>query len=118
MKVVHRRYCAAIPSLKDAAAASPAGDLCCTALALLLVTSVFHCCFYCSPLLLCRAVLQYLAWKTLLQPHLQKDEDAQAAADAAAWAQKATERKRLGIGPPLQPTSENAWRLEQMYDDD
>eukprot|EP00775_Hariotina_reticulata_P004681 gene4681-4934_t len=42
----------------------------------------------------------------------------QAAADEAAWAAKATERKRLGIGPPLKPTPENAWRLEQMYDDD
>lgn len=61
---------------------------------------------------------QYLAWKTLLQPRLQKEEDKQAEADAAAWAAKAQERRRLGIGPPLQPTPENAWRLEQMYDDD
>lgn len=42
----------------------------------------------------------------------------QAAADEAAWAAKAAERKRLGIGPPLKPTPENQWRLEQMYDDD
>jgi len=42
----------------------------------------------------------------------------QAAADEAAWAAKATERKRLGIGPPLRPSADNQWRLEQMYDDD
>jgi hypothetical protein len=69
-------------------------------------------------LLLLLYQLQYLAWKTLLQPRLQKEEDKQAEADAAAWAAKAQERRRLGIGPPLQPTPENAWRLEQMYDDD
>jgi hypothetical protein len=42
----------------------------------------------------------------------------QIAADDAAWAAKAAERKRLGIGPPLQPSADNQWRLEQMYDDD
>lgn len=42
----------------------------------------------------------------------------QAAADEAAWDVKAAERKRLGIGPPLKPTPENQWRLEQMYDDE
>lgn len=31
---------------------------------------------------------------------------------------QANERKRLGIGPPLKPSKENAWRLEQMYEDD
>jgi hypothetical protein len=51
-------------------------------------------------------------------PRLQQEEDKQAAADEAAWAAKAVERKRLGIGPPLKPTPDNAWRLEQMYDDD
>lgn len=61
---------------------------------------------------------QYLAWKTLLVPRLQKEEDKQIAADDAAWAAKAAERKRLGIGPPLQPSADNQWRLEQMYDDD
>lgn len=61
---------------------------------------------------------QYLAWKTLLVPRLQQEEDKQAAADEAAWAAKATERKRLGIGPPLRPSADNQWRLEQMYDDD
>jgi hypothetical protein len=34
------------------------------------------------------------------------------------WREKAVERRRLGIGPPLRPSAENAWRLEQMYDDD
>lgn len=34
------------------------------------------------------------------------------------WREKAAERRRLGIGPPLRPSAENAWRLEQMYDDD
>lgn len=64
------------------------------------------------------ATSQYLAWKTLLVPRLQREEDKQAEADEAAWVAKAAERKRLGIGPPLKPTAENAWRLEQMYDDD
>ncbi|KAF8061109.1 TOC34 [Scenedesmus sp. PABB004] len=61
---------------------------------------------------------QYMAWKTLLQPALRREEDKVSAADEAAWAAKAAERKRLGIGPPLRPTPDNAWRLEQMYDDD
>ena len=34
------------------------------------------------------------------------------------WREKAAERRRLGIGPPLRPSPENAWRLEQMYDDE
>jgi hypothetical protein len=62
--------------------------------------------------------VQYLAFKTLLQPILQADEDAQAELDEATWKERAAERKKLGIGPPLKPTDENAWRLEQMYDDD
>jgi len=61
---------------------------------------------------------QYLAFKTLLQPILQADEDAQAELDDATWKERAAERKKLGIGPPLKPTDEDSWRLEQMYDDD
>jgi hypothetical protein len=57
-------------------------------------------------------------FKQVLQPLLQRDEDDQAAADNVVWQQRAAERKRLGIGPPLKPSPENAWRLEQMYDDD
>lgn len=59
-----------------------------------------------------------MAWKLVLEPHLRKDEDTQAAADDEIWREKASERRRLGIGPPLRPGTENAWRLEQMYDDD
>lgn len=59
-----------------------------------------------------------MAWKLVLEPHLSKDEDRQAAADEEIWREKAAERRRLGIGPPLRPSKEDAWRLEQMYDDD
>lgn len=34
------------------------------------------------------------------------------------WREKAAQRQRLGIGAPLKPTKENAWRLEQIYEDD
>lgn len=64
------------------------------------------------------AYAQLMAWKLVLEPHLKKDEDRQAAADEEVWREKAAERRRLGIGPPLRPSAENAWRLEQMYDDD
>jgi hypothetical protein len=59
-----------------------------------------------------------MAFKLLLEPRLRKDEDLQAAQDEEIWREKAAERRRLGIGPPLRPSPENAWRLEQLYDDD
>ena len=43
---------------------------------------------------------------------------AQQAIDDLAWDLKAQRRKRLGVGAPLRPTKENAWRLEQIYEDD
>ncbi len=61
---------------------------------------------------------QFMAWKLLLEPRLRKDEDRQAARDEEVWKEKAAERRRLGIGPPLRPSAENTWRLEQLYDDD
>lgn len=64
------------------------------------------------------AYAQYMAWRLVLEPHLKKDEDRQASVDDEVWREKAAERRRLGIGPPLRPSAENAWRLEQMYDDD
>lgn len=42
----------------------------------------------------------------------------QARADDEVWADKAAERRRLGIGPPLKPDDKTSWRLEQMYEDD
>ncbi|GBF87561.1 translocase of chloroplast-like protein [Raphidocelis subcapitata] len=64
------------------------------------------------------AYAQYMVWKLLLEPRLRKDEDLQAAQDEEIWREKTAERRRLGIGPPLRPSGENAWRLEQLYDDD
>ncbi|KAI8464195.1 MAG: TOC34m [Monoraphidium minutum] len=61
---------------------------------------------------------QYMAWKVWLEPLLRKDEDKQAEKDEEIWREKAAERRRLGIGPPLRPSAEDAWRLEQMYDDE
>lgn len=61
---------------------------------------------------------QYVAWKVWLEPMLKKDEDRLAEQEDEIWREKAAERRRLGIGPPLRPSKENAWRLEQMYDDD
>ncbi len=66
----------------------------------------------------CFLILQYLAFKHLLQPILLKDEKACEEEDEEVWKEKVKERKRLGIGEPLKPSAENAWRLEQMYDDD
>jgi hypothetical protein len=38
--------------------------------------------------------------------------------DDETWQDKAAERRRLGIGPPLKPDEKTAWRLEQMYEDE
>lgn len=61
---------------------------------------------------------QYWLWNKFIVPELRKDEALVAADDERVWRVKARRRRELGIGPPLQPTKENAWRLEQMYDDD
>jgi hypothetical protein len=53
-----------------------------------------------------------------LKPELDRDYKSLQEMDDHVWRVKAAERKRLGIGPPLKPTKENAWRLEQMYEDD
>jgi hypothetical protein len=59
-----------------------------------------------------------MAWKLVLEPMLTKDEDRKAAQEDEIWREKTAERRRLGIGPPLRPSARDAWRLEQMYDDD
>ena len=51
------------------------------------------------------AYAQYMAFKLVLEPHLRKDEDRQAAVDEEVWREKAVERRRLGIGPPLRPSA-------------
>lgn len=61
---------------------------------------------------------QYFLWNKFLVPELRRDEKLVAEEDERMWRIKARRRKDLGIGPPLKPTKENAWRLEQMYDDD
>ena len=61
---------------------------------------------------------QYMLWKKLLQPELEADYKRLQAMDEHVWSTKAEDRRRLGIGPPLRPSKENAWRLEQIYEDD
>jgi hypothetical protein len=61
---------------------------------------------------------QALLWRRFLLPELSRDERAVAEEGERVWRVKARRRRDLGIGPPLRPTPENAWRLEQMYDDD
>ena len=51
----------------------------------------------------------------VLQPRLESDYKSMQAMDEKVWTVKAEERRKLGIGPPLKPTKENAWRLEQVW---
>ncbi|KAG1679820.1 hypothetical protein FOA52_012732 [Chlamydomonas sp. UWO 241] len=64
------------------------------------------------------AAAQFYVWTKVLKPELDKDYKGLKAQDDYVWRAKAAERQRLGIGPPLRPSKENAWRLEQMYEDD
>ena len=57
---------------------------------------------------------QYMLWKRVLQPQLESDFKGMKAMDEHVWTVKAEERRRLGIGAPLKPSKENAWRLEQV----
>jgi len=61
---------------------------------------------------------QWLLWRDFIQPRMVHDKKRQSQADEYIWTAKADQRKRLGIGPPLKPTAVNAWRLEQIYEDD
>ena len=61
---------------------------------------------------------QYMLWKELLKPELDSDYKKLQAMDENVWKVKTEDRRRLGIGPPLRPSKENAWRLEQIYEDD
>ncbi len=58
--------------------------------------------------------LQYFLWKKVLQPILDSDYKNLQDLDERVWRVKAEDRQRLGIGPPLRPSKENAWRLEQV----
>ena len=53
-----------------------------------------------------------------MRPRLQKDWDAQQSYESGIWDAKAENRRKLGIGPPLRPTGDDVWRLEQRYEDD
>jgi hypothetical protein len=70
------------------------------------------------PSAVCILVLQYYLFREVLKPILDRDLKRQQDADDRVWSVKAAQRQRLGIGPPLKPTKEAAWRLEQIYDDD
>ncbi|KAJ9506779.1 hypothetical protein QJQ45_002996 [Haematococcus lacustris] len=61
---------------------------------------------------------QYMFFKNVLQPILQHDRKRQDEADDYIWRVKARQRRELGIGPALRPSKANAWRLEQIYEDD
>jgi hypothetical protein len=61
---------------------------------------------------------QYMIWKEILKPELDSDYKKLRASDEHIWNVKTEDRRRLGIGPPLRPSKENAWRLEQIYEDD
>ncbi len=61
---------------------------------------------------------QYLLFRDWIRPRMDRDLKRQQDADEHVWSVKEEQRRKLGIGPPLRPTKENAWRLEQIYDDD
>uniref|UniRef100_A0A7S0R593 AIG1-type G domain-containing protein n=1 Tax=Chlamydomonas leiostraca TaxID=1034604 RepID=A0A7S0R593_9CHLO len=61
---------------------------------------------------------QYFLWRQLLKPRLDEDRAKEAEYDELVWEEAAKERSRLGLHAPRRPTKENAWRLEQIYDDD
>lgn len=61
---------------------------------------------------------QYYIWVKILKPQLDTEYNELKKMDERVWSVKADQRRKLGIGPPLKPTEKNAWRLEQMYEDD
>ena len=61
---------------------------------------------------------QYYVWVKLLKPQLDNEYQELKKMDQRVWSVKADQRRKLGIGPPLNPNEKNAWRLEQMYEDD
>ncbi len=65
-----------------------------------------------------RALPQYFLFRDFIRPRMDRDLKRQQEADEHVWEVKAEQRKKLGIGPPLKPSKENAWRLEQIYEDD
>ncbi|GAX84047.1 hypothetical protein CEUSTIGMA_g11471.t1 [Chlamydomonas eustigma] len=60
---------------------------------------------------------QFYLWTKVLKPQLEADYKNMQASDEHIWTVKAEQRRKLGIGPPLKPSKQNAWRLEQMYED-
>jgi hypothetical protein len=66
-----------------------------------------------APALPCAAT-QYYLFQKFIRPQLDTDKKDLADMDEHVWKVKSEERRRLGIGPPLKPGKENAWRLEQV----
>lgn len=70
------------------------------------------------PMSLCVRTVQYLVWREVLKPRLDADKRKEDEHEDFVWQTAAKERARLGLHAPRRPTKENAWRLEQIYDDD
>nr|BCL66170.1 translocon at the outer envelope membrane of chloroplasts 34 [Volvox reticuliferus] len=61
---------------------------------------------------------EFLFYQHLLRPALESNQRCVAEEEGKVWSLRRLQRRALGLHIPHQLNKEEAWRLEQMYDDD